>query len=132
MRNLVAIAFASLIVVGAGCITRTETQIVPPPDSGIHLTASVGPTCPVERIPPDPNCADRPYGGSFVIETEGHAQVSQVTLGEGMTMDIPMEPGTYVIRLAGDAVMPSMAPQTFTVTAHAYTDLHLSLDSGIR
>jgi hypothetical protein len=26
-----------------------------------------GPTCPVERIPPDPRCADRPVSGAEII-----------------------------------------------------------------
>ena len=27
------------------------------PDTGIHVTAVAGPTCPVEKVPPDPACA---------------------------------------------------------------------------
>ena len=31
-----------------------------PYNSGIRGTVMAGPTCPVERDPPDPNCADKP------------------------------------------------------------------------
>jgi len=34
--------------------------------SGIKGTAMLGPFCPVEKNPPDPNCADRPYKTALV------------------------------------------------------------------
>src|SRR5207253_9569337 len=34
---------------------------------GIRGTVLLGPICPVERIPPDPQCADKPYAASLVV-----------------------------------------------------------------
>src|ERR1035437_9718286 len=39
--------------------------------SGISGTVLLGPTCPVERIPPDPQCAPKPYSTSINILKSG-------------------------------------------------------------
>ncbi len=42
--------------------------------------ASAGPVCPVERIPPDPACADRPVGGAvIVVRSSAGAEVARAT-----------------------------------------------------
>jgi hypothetical protein len=45
---------------------------------------------------------------------------------------LSLRPGTYVISLRATSVMPSMAPQTFSVPDNGVTALSLQLDSGIR
>jgi hypothetical protein len=35
--------------------------------TGIAGTATAGPTCPVEKTPPDPSCAPRPVVGAVLI-----------------------------------------------------------------
>ena len=37
--------------------------------SGVRGVAMLGPTCPVMRNPPDPQCADKPYQGNLVLTT---------------------------------------------------------------
>lgn len=100
--------------------------------SGVRGVATIGPSCPVERMPPDPNCADRPQVATFSIDTPAGAHVATVTSAADGSFASKLPAGTYVIRLQSTAVMPSMVPQTFTVKAHGFTVLPLSLDSGIR
>ena len=37
--------------------------------SGVQGKATAGPTCPVERNPPDPQCAERPVAGAVLVFT---------------------------------------------------------------
>ncbi|HMB42343.1 MAG TPA: hypothetical protein VKM00_00535 [Luteimonas sp.] len=100
--------------------------------SGIHGVVTVGPSCPVERTPPDPNCADRPQAATFSIDTPAGAHVAEVSSGADGEFTQLLPAGTYVISLRGTAAMPSMAAQTFEVSGNKYTELSLKLDSGIR
>jgi len=100
--------------------------------SGVHGVVTIGPSCPVERMPPYPNCADRPQAASFAIDTPAGAHVAQVSSGADGEFSLRLPAGTYVISLQGTAAMPSMAPQTFVVSGNKYTELSLKLDSGIR
>jgi hypothetical protein len=104
----------------------------PGANSGIHGLVKSGPSCPVERMPPDPNCADRRQAATFSIETPAGAHVADISSGADGEFSIALPAGTYVIRLKTTAAMPSMAPQTFVVSGNAYTELALQLDSGIR
>jgi hypothetical protein len=101
-------------------------------DSGVHGVVLIGPTCPVERMPPDPNCRDKPYTATFSIDTMAGVHVATVASAADGSLAIGLRPGAYVIRLQSNAVMPRMAPQEFSVAAHAQTQLRLNLDSGMR
>jgi hypothetical protein len=100
--------------------------------SGATGYAHVGPTCPVESSPPDPACADRPYVGTFVVESVGGRAVTDVTTGNDGRFSVGLAPGSYNLRLRSNSVMPSLAPVAFTVREGAWTTLDLALDSGIR
>lgn len=101
-------------------------------DSGVRGTAVVGPSCPVQRMPPTPGCADKPYAATFAIETPAGVRIATVSSRVDGSFSARLPPGSYVIRLQSAAVMPSMPPQTFSVRANSYTSVKLSLDSGMR
>jgi hypothetical protein len=100
--------------------------------TGVRGNAHVGPTCPVVRSPPDPNCADRPYAGTLVVESVGGTRIGTVTTDAGGNFALALPPGSYRLRLEGNAVYPMLAPQPFTVRSDGWTTLDLALDSGIR
>lgn len=100
--------------------------------TGVRGTAMVGPTCPVVSDPPDPTCADRPYAGTFVIESVGGARIAEVASGADGRFALALPPGSYQLRLRDGNALPSLAPQAFTVRADGWTTLDLALDSGIR
>lgn len=100
--------------------------------SGISGIASLGPTCPVERMPPDPACADRPYQGSFYVRTESGKLVTTFKTKSDGSFMLSIAPGTYVITLASDSVMPRLSPTTVTVEKGKSASVALTLDSGIR
>lgn len=108
----------------------------PPPsaslDSGITGRVSIGPTCPVERIPPDPQCADKPYAALLNISITDGTLVTQVQAGSDGTFKVTLAPGEYVISQAGGKIYPRLSPVNVTVKANQYTSVNLQLDSGIR
>jgi hypothetical protein len=112
-------------------ITRGSGATTAPGASGVRGTAHVGPTCPVERTPPDPACADRAYAGAFVVETVGGNRITEFTTGSDGSFAVSLPPGSYQVRLRDANAMPSMAPQPFTVR-DGWSLLDLALDSGIR
>jgi hypothetical protein len=132
---------ASYDFVLADASPSTATVIVTKPGSvanaagiksGVHGVVTAGPTCPVERMPPDPSCADRPQAAMFSIDTLAGTHVAEVSSGADGEFTMLLPAGTYVISLRGTAALPSMAAQTFVVSGNKYTELSLKLDSGIR
>ncbi len=108
---------------------------IPPYNSGIRGVVILGPTCPVERIPPDPSCADRPYQTLVTIfraSDPTHAFVSTKSNASG-TFSASLPPGNYTISAGDSAVMlPRCDHPQVTVTPNAYATATVSCDTGIR
>ena len=121
---LVSLSLAAL----AACDPRVRAA----GPTGATGTAHVGPTCPVERTPPDPACADRAYAGAFVVESARGGRVAYFTSDASGHFTVALPPGDYTVRLRDGNAMPSLAPVAFSVRGDAWTTLDLALDSGIR
>lgn len=102
--------------------------------SGIAGRVLLGPTCPVERIPPDPQCAPKPYPTSIGIFVAGNpaAVYRTITTDAQAAFRIELPPGTYTLVPRGGAVLPRCGGQEAVVTAGRFTDVSLSCDTGIR
>jgi len=103
-----------------------------PYDSGIKGTVTIGPTCPVERVPRDPNCADKPYQASLRIKNQGGKVVIESKTNEDGSFEFSLPPGQYTIESATTSVMPSLSPVSITIAPGAYSQINLQFDSGIR
>ena len=59
-----------------------------------------GPTCPVERNPPDPACADKPVATNVTIVRAGDpTKVVVVTQSDAQGMfKVSLPPGNYVVQ----------------------------------
>jgi hypothetical protein len=100
---------------------------------GVMGVVTIGPTCPVMRNPPEPECADKPYETSLVISSSitGKTVATVRTDADGRySQELPK--GTYVIKAASDVMPPRLQPATFVVDDDIVTVLNLSFDSGIR
>jgi hypothetical protein len=105
---------------------------LPPTNSGVHGTVLLGPTCPVQRIPPDPKCADRPYQADFVI-TSSVGGTSKVSSGADGKFEQQLPPGDYTIAPSNNGkVLPRAGSQVFTVQSGQFTEIQIQFDSGIR
>lgn len=105
-------------------------------NSGIKGTVLLGPTCPVERIPPDPQCADRTYKTSFVVTAQGAPTqiIKQFTSGTDGKFSVYLVPGEYAISPSKTAsIYPRCSGQeAIQVEKNKYTEITLQCDTGIR
>ncbi len=94
----------------------------------------LGPTCPVERDPPDPKCADRPYAVSLVLTSpDGARVIREFRSNANGEFAISVPAGTYAIRSAVAAnILPYCAAESFTVRKGATAQVAVSCDTGIR
>ncbi len=104
--------------------------------SGIMGRVLLGPTCPVETIPPDPNCADKPYGDTRLAITtpDGSRVIKEFGSDLAGEFKIKISPGQYAIRSAAVAnILPYCATnETIIVKKGKFTETVVHCDSGIR
>jgi hypothetical protein len=106
-----------------------------PSTSGIKGTVMAGPTCPVERIPPDPACADKPVATNISVypyadPTHGVAFTTSDSRGN---FSVSLPPGEYMITAGSNGVpYPRCSEATVTVDKGAYSTIAVSCDTGIR
>ena len=99
--------------------------------SGVRGVVTAGPVCPVERIPPDPNCADRPIEARVLVTHGGGGVVASGSSGSDGSFEIRVAPGHYEVTATTKFAMrcDSVAVD---VAAGAFTDVTVPCDTGIR
>ena len=105
-----------------------------PYQSGIRGTVMMGPTCPVERDPPDPNCADKPLSTTVAIyrasnRTNAFAVLQSDKEGK---FSASLPPGAYVVTAGGESMLPRCNPVEISVGPSSYVTTTISCDTGIR
>lgn len=112
----------------------TTTVITPATHAGIVGTAMLGPTCPVQRIPPDPACADKPYKGPLEVSTvDGSEVVDTFTTDSKGAFKRDLLPGDYTITTLGSSLYPRCSSTgAIHVTSSGYVTVQVSCDTGIR
>lgn len=101
--------------------------------SGISGTVTLSPTCPVEHIPPEPQCAPKPYATTIEIMKAGNATILKtVQSDENGTFQVELEPGTYELQAKGGATLPRCLNVSVEVKAEQYSSAEISCDTGIR
>ena len=98
--------------------------------SGIHLTATIGPTCPGPERPGQ--VCTQPYQGLFVVTSNTGAEVTRATTDQDGKATIDLPPGNYTITPKVEGRLPSGAPTAVTVLSGQYVEVSIELDSGIR
>jgi hypothetical protein len=133
-----SIAIALVLAVGGctgpGTAASASSNGTGVGQSGIGGTATAGPVCPVERIPPDPACAPRPVPGAVLVirDSTGHEVARATTAADGKFL-VPVAPGTYVAEPQPvQGLMGGAPPQDVTVSAGATATIDVVYDTGIR
>lgn len=94
---------------------------------------TLGPTCPVERIPPDPNCAPKPYSTSIIIAKSGSMLVFKTIYSDlNGAFGVDIDPGSYILQAKGGSVLPRCEVVTVEVKSGQNTNTEISCDTGIR
>jgi hypothetical protein len=99
-------------------------------------TVTAGPVCPVETVPPKPECAPRPVAGAVIVATDasGHELGRATTAADGSYQMVVGETGTVTISgLPVTGFMRAPAPVNVTLTSPGEIErLDLQYDTGIR
>lgn len=116
-------------------VDRTTTTTAPPDVSRQRVFGYVhaGPTCPVERFPPDPDCADRPVAGAvLVFFDQDDVEVARVESNRAGRFETQLPDGGYLLRpQPHDGLLGTAPAQEFKVAGEP-VELDVAYDTGIR
>jgi hypothetical protein len=101
--------------------------------TGVRGSVLLGPTCPVERIPPDPACADKPYATAIMVYRAGSS--SPFVIGNSNAsgaFEFSLPPGSYTLTAGSGKMLPRCASVDVTVATSGYIATTISCDTGIR
>lgn len=104
-----------------------------PYDSGVRGEVVLGPTCPVERIPPDPTCSPKPYATAVSVYRAGSRTpfiIGNSNASGAFQFSLP--PGSYTLKTSGGTVLPRCSETSITVAPDVYATTTIYCDTGIR
>ncbi len=130
MRSLGVLA--AVVVSLAACGTAGAQPL----QSGISGRVLAGPTCPVERFPPRPQCAPRPLAASLRIRRVETSSASKLAhSGANGRFRVLLPPGVYIIHALSENGSPFPRPPADSrvqVRRGHLTRVTISYDTGIR
>lgn len=100
--------------------------------STLRGLVTLSPICPVERMPPDPQCAPKPYQTkieAFSSESGKLIKSTQTGIDGHFTLMLPF--GNYRIQAGTGTIHPSCPPITLSLKT-VTTSIDISCDTGIR
>lgn len=101
--------------------------------SGVRGTVSLGPTCPVERMPPDPACAPKPYATAIVVYRTGSKSPHLIGNSNAAgAFEFSLPPGSYTLAAKGGTMLPRCNETSVAIVPDEYTSVTISCDTGIR
>ncbi len=113
--------------------TTTPPATILPYNSGVRGTVLLGPVCPVERIPPDPLCADRPYATAIAVYRNGSSSIFATGKSDaGGAFQFSLPPGSYTLVASGGTMLPRCSPIEVTIGPTGYRIADIPCDTGIR
>lgn len=110
-----------------------RTNTIAPMNSGVRGSVMLSPTCPVERMPPDPACAPKPYATAVTVYRAGSK--SPFMLGNSNAsgaFEFSLAPGSYTFVAKGGQVLPRCSEVFVNVLPNTYASTTISCDTGIR
>lgn len=113
-------------------VSKRKNNILPAV-SGVRGTVLLGPTCPVMRDPPDPQCADKGY--ATTIDARRDSSSSVFATGKSETdgvFEFALPPGSYTLSAIGGKMLPRCNEVSVVVLPGEYAEVAISCDTGIR
>ncbi len=93
---------------------------------------TISPTCPVERIPPDPNCAPRGYKTTVSVKNSGGKSVMSAVTDDSGNFAFDLTAGSYTFEATSGKPFPSCSPVVVKVINKNNEKVSINCDSGIR
>lgn len=115
--------------------TFLVTPLALPATSTISGQVTTSPTCPVERMPPEPQCSPKPYATSIHIREMGKSSIIKTIQSDNsgaFGTDLPA--GSYELDAltVHNANLPRCTKETVLVKAGQNSVQNISCDTGIR
>lgn len=111
---------------------KTDTKSESAPGS-IGGRVILSPTCPVERIPPDPNCTPRGFQTEIFIQNKSNNKIiKNIQSDMNGYFNAKLSPGTYILEAQGKMPFPSCSPVDISVVAEKSIEIEIPCDTGIR
>ena len=96
-------------------------------------TILLGPTCPVLRDPPDPECADKPIFGDFIVQNAmGSVEFTRFSTQRDGSFSVTLPAGEYYITWVEPRGLPGQQGRLVNVIAGETTEVTIAFDTGIR
>ena len=99
---------------------------------------SIGPLCPVEKDPPDPDCLPtyetfKAYPVS-IWTSDGRSKITRINPALDGSYRIELVPGNYLVKLEKEqnTIGSSNLPVQASIVAQKETFLNIDIDTGIR
>ena len=106
------------------------------PASGLAGRVLMAPTCPVERVPPQPGCAPRPLVAVLSIQRFGtHAHARKVHTASDGRFHILLPAATYTVQALPLGASPfprPPPPRRVQVHSGRFARITILYDTGIR
>ena len=104
--------------------------------NGVIGYIHMGPVCPVERYPADPNCADKPFVNAQVdiVAKSNNGSVGSFVSDAKGNFTVNLSPGVYIVKVSSptSSMLPRCESKEVSVLASKFTSLDISCDTGIR
>lgn len=119
------------IILAIGCTEYQNLQ-----QGFLVGTVTIGPLCPVETDPPEPNCqpTEETYNAwpIDILTADGNTVIGQIQPNLDGTYTFELPEGTYQVDLENPHPFGSTLPATVTILANENTVLDIDIDTGIR
>jgi len=133
LKRFLSLIFLAELTLISGCDNKKNLS------TGIFEgNISIGPICPVERIPPDPACL--PTAETYkaypvaVFTANGKSKILQLMPSLDGTFKVELPPGEYLVNLAATPtnIGGSNLPVVISITSEEKTLFDINIDTGIR
>lgn len=99
----------------------------------VYVQVLLSPICPVERNPPDPGCAPKPYETEItILDAQTNSPYKNQETDASGKLAFSIEPGAYVLRAKGTAPFPYCTDLNIEVLANKTQSVVINCDTGIR
>ncbi len=130
MRSTILIGTLVLLMIVIGCTTT------PLGKGSLEGKVTIGPLCPVERIPPAPGCqpTDATYK-AFPVAVYSPSQkmiIAEIKPAVNGSYRVELPEGNYVVEMENPHKFGKNLPQAVIIRNNQTTTLDINIDTGIR
>ncbi|MFH0836343.1 MAG: hypothetical protein V1834_04245 [Candidatus Micrarchaeota archaeon] len=130
-KNVFLAVLIAGVILASGCVQQQNAA-----GKGVlQGTISIGPLCPVERIPPDPACkpAEETFNAwPIAVYDSGKTKITEIKPDANGYYEIELPAGEYIVDLEKEHQFGSNLPAEVTINANETAALDIDIDTGIR